>query len=73
MLPGYLRTEHSLSEAAQLQVGVLKGIFQLLVQGLLLAVEEDRAAAVQDPFRSTFHHQQVLGLRRVGVLMNGQL
>lgn len=36
-------------------------------------MEKDGAAAVQDPFWSTFHHQQVSGLRRVGVLVNGQL
>lgn len=68
-----LRTQHSLSQAPQLQVGVLEGILQLLVQRLLLAVEQDGAAAVQDSLWSTFHHQQVSGLRRVGVLVNGQL
>lgn len=67
------RTEHALPQAAQLQVGVLEGVLHLLVQGLLLAVQQDGAAAVQDPLRGTFHHQQVSGLRRVGVLMDGQL
>lgn len=73
LLPGYLHTQHALSKTTQLQVGVLKGVLQLLVQGLLLAVDEDGAAAVQDPFRGTFHHQQVPGLSRVGVLVDGQL
>lgn len=70
---GRSHTQHSLSEAAQLQVGILKGILQLLIQRLLLAVQEDGAAAVQDPFRSTLHHQQVSGFRRVRVLVDGQL
>lgn len=67
------RTQHALSEAAQLQVGVLEGVLQLLVQGLLLAMQEDGAAAVQDPLGGALHHQQVPGLRRVGVLVDGQL
>ena len=72
-VPRAPRTKHALSQAAQLQVGVLEGVLHLLVQGLLLAVQQDGAAAVQDPLRGTFHDQQVSGLRRVGVLVDGQL
>lgn len=36
-------------------------------------MKEDGAAAVQDPFWGTLHHQQVFGLGRVWVLVNGQL
>lgn len=71
--PGAARTQHTLAQAAQLQVGILEGILHLLVQRLLLALEQDGAAAVQDPLGGPLHHQQVPGLGRVGVLVNGQL
>lgn len=36
-------------------------------------MEEDRAAPVKDPLRSTLHHQQVPWLIGSDVLVNGQL
>ena len=66
-------TQHSLSEASQLFVGVLEGLLHLLVEGLLLALDQDGGAAVQDPLRGALHHQDGLGLAGGGVLMDGEL
>lgn len=54
-------TQHSLPKASQLKVGILKGIFHLLIQWLLFAVKKNGAAPIQDPLWSTLHHQQVTG------------
>ena len=66
-------TQHSLSKASQLFVGVLEGLLHLLVEGLLLALDQDGGAAVQDPLRGALHHQDGLGLAGGGVLMDGEL
>ena len=73
-LPAFSRlTQHSLAQASQLQVGVLEGLLHLLVQGGLLALDQDGGAAVQDPLRRALHHQQVAGLARLVVVMDGEL
>uniref|UniRef100_A0A1I8HDJ1 Secreted protein n=1 Tax=Macrostomum lignano TaxID=282301 RepID=A0A1I8HDJ1_9PLAT len=51
--------EHSLPEAAQVFVGVLKFFLPLGVQSDLGAVNENARAAVQNPLRSALHHAQV--------------
>lgn len=66
-----MRTEHSLSQAAELQVGVLEGLLHLLIQWLLLALQQYGGAAVQDAFGSTLHHQQVSVVVRVLGLVDG--
>lgn len=67
-------TQHSLSQTPQFQVGILESVFQLVVQRLLFAVQQDGGAAVQNPLWGAFHHQQVVGPRfRCAILMNGKL
>ena len=66
-------TKHSLSQPSELHVGVLEGLLHLLVEGLLLALDQDGGAAVQDPLWGALHHQQVAGLARRVVVMDGEL
>ena len=71
--PFKVLTQHSLSQTSQFQVGVLEGVFHLVVQRLLFALDHDGGAAVQNPLRGSLHHQQVLGLSRCCVLVDGEL
>ena len=66
-------TQHSLSQSSQFQVGVLKGLLHLLIEGSLLPLDQDGGAAVQDPLWGALHHQQVAGLARRVVVMDGEL
>ena len=70
--PDYQRTQHTLTEAPQLQVGILEGILHLLVQRDLLALHQDGGATVQDALRGPLHHQHV-ALGAVFSLVDGQL
>ncbi len=58
-LSSIILTQYSLSQSSQFQVGVLESVFQLIVHGLLLALQHDGGAAVEDPLRGSLHHQQV--------------
>ena len=66
-------TQHSLSQSSQFQVSVLESVFQLVVQRLLFALQHDAGAAVQNPLRGAFHHQQVLGLSLRCIRVDGKL
>ena len=66
-------TQYSLSKSSKLYIGVLESVFHLVVQRLLFAMQHDGGAAVQNPLWGTFHHQQVLGLSRSGILVDGEL
>lgn len=66
-------TEYSFTQAAQLQVSVLEGVFQFLIQRLLFALQQNGGASVQDPLGGALHNQQVTRLARIGILMYGQL
>ena len=65
--------EHSLTEAAELEVGVVERLLHLLVEDLLLAADEDGGAAVEDTLRSSLHHQQVTRVIRIVRLVNRDL
>lgn len=66
-------TEYSFSQTTEFQVGILEGVLHLIIKGLLFSLDQNGAAPVQDPLRSSFHHQQMFGLRRIGVLVDGEL
>lgn len=68
-----MRTKHTLAKATELEVGILEGLLHLLVQRLLLALEQDGGAAVQDALWGTLHHQQVPVVVRVLGLVDGEL
>lgn len=66
-------TQHSLSQSSQLHVGILEGLLQLLVHGLLFALQQNGRAAIQDPFGGSLHHQQVAVVIGVLRLVHGEL
>ena len=51
-------TQHALPYAAQLHVGCVEGLGRAPVQGLLLPVDHDGAALLQDPLGGPFHHHE---------------
>ena len=72
--PFKVLTQHSLSQTSQFQVGVLEGVFHLVVQRLLFALDHDGGAAVQNPLWGSLHHQQMLGLSVfAAIFVNGKL
>lgn len=71
--PAAALTQHSLPHAPQLHVGCLESFCLLAVQGLLLAVDHDGAAPLQNPLRGSFHHQQEAFVVRVVGLVDGEL
>ncbi len=66
-------TQHSLSQSSQLHVGVLESFLHLFIHRLLLALEQDGAATVQDPLRGSLHHQQVAVVIGILCLMHREL
>lgn len=70
--PGRL-TQHALAQASQAEVGRLEGLTPLLVQGQLLALDEDGATALQHTLRGALHHQHVPRVPGVLQGVNGQL
>lgn len=62
-------TQHSLPQAPEVHVGRLEGLFPLLVQGELLAFDQNGGAALQDPLWGPLHHQQVAQVKGVIQLM----
>lgn len=68
-----LLTKDSLSQSSQLHVGILESFFHLLVHGLLLALDHNGGAAVQDPLRGPLHHQQVTVIVGIFCFMHGEL
>lgn len=73
MAPPLVPTKHALAQAAELEVGVLEGLLHLFIQWLLLAVQQDGGAAVQDALGGALHHQQVPVVIGVLCLMDGKL
>lgn len=65
-------TQHTLAEASQLHVGILKGVLHFLVERDLLALHQDGGASVQDALWGSLHHQH-MALGAVLSLMDGQL
>lgn len=51
-------TQHTLAQSTQLHVGCVEGLSIVLVQWLLLAIDHDGAALLQDPLWGSLHHQQ---------------
>jgi hypothetical protein len=66
-------TEHTLSQTAELEVGVVESLLHFLVENLFLAVDEDGVAAVEDTFRGALHDQNLAGVVGVLVLVDGHL
>ena len=71
--PFKILTQYSLSQTSQFQVSVLEGVFHLVVQRLLFALDHDGGAAVQNPLWGSLHHQQVLGSVFAAIFVNGKL
>lgn len=68
-----LLTEDSLSQSSQLHVGVLESFLHLLIHRLLLALDDNGRATVQDPFRGSLHHQQVTIIIWILCFVHGEL
>lgn len=66
-------TQHTLAQAAQLHVGCVEGVSGVLVQGLLLAMDHDSAALLQDPLRGPLHHHEEALVIGVFCLVYGEL
>lgn len=66
-------TKNSFSQASQAEVGSLEGLTPLLVQGELLALDENRTTSLQHALGGTLHHQQVPGVSRILERVDGQL
>ena len=66
-------TKHTLAQATELEVGILEGLLHLFIQRLLLAVQQDGGAAVQDALGGALHHQQVPVVIGVLSLVDGEL
>lgn len=66
-------TKNSFSQASQAEVGSLEGLTPLLVQGELLALDENRTTSLQHALGGTLHHQQVPGVARILERVDGQL
>lgn len=72
-VPAAALTQYSLPHAPQLHVGCLESFCLLAVQRLLLAVDHDGAAPLQNPLRGTLHHQQEAFVVGVVGLVDGKL
>lgn len=70
--PGDL-TQHPFSQASQAEVGSLEGLTPLLIEGQLLALDEDGATALQHTLWSALHHQHVPWVPWVLQCVDGQL
>ena len=66
-------TQHALPYAAQLHVGCVEGLGRAPVQGLLLPVDHDGAALLQDPLGGPFHHHEEALVLWVLGLVDGEL
>lgn len=58
-------TQHSLSEAAQLQIGVVEGLFHLFVEQFLFSANENRRATVENSFGRALHDHEVSSIVRI--------
>lgn len=68
-----LHTEHTFTKTSQLHVGLVKGLPPLIIQGLLLSVDQDCGASVQNPLGGSLHNQQVARVTGVFSFMDGHL
>lgn len=68
-----LLTQHALPQAAQLHVCRVEGLGRAPVQRLLLAVDHDGAALLQDPLGGPFHHHEETLVTGVVCLVYGEL
>merc|ERR1719434_290327 len=66
-------SQDSLSRTSQVHVGRVESVLPLLSHGQLSSVNDNGGASVQDPLRSTLHHQQVSVVVLVLGLVDGHL
>merc|ERR1712110_1208502 len=66
-------TKDTLSQAAQLHVGALKGVLPLLGHRPFRSVNDDGGAALKNPFRGAFHNKQVPCIRLVLLFVDRDL
>lgn len=66
-------TQHAFAQASQAEVGSLEGLTPLLVQGQLLALDEDGATTLQHALGGALHHQHVPRVPGVLQCVDGQL
>ncbi len=66
-------TQHSFSKTSEFYICILERIFQFIIQRLLFSLNQNRGASIQDSLGSSLHHQQVLRLWRIGILVDWEL
>lgn len=66
-------TQYTLSQSSQLEVRSIESLPEVVIQGLLFAVEEYGGTAIHDSLRGTLHHQQVARIIGVFCLVDGHL
>ena len=66
-------TQHTLSQASQLQVCSVESLPEVVIQGLFFAVQQYGGAPVHDSLRGSLHHQQVARVVGIFRLVDGHL